>query len=62
MPLIFLLITSEEFSRGLLTSGLGLAGVFTVLIIFYICTKIMLSFSIKSNKKRAEKEAANVGN
>ena len=62
MPLVFLLVSAKELLEGLLASALGLAGVFIVLIIFYICTKIMLNISIKSNKKKAAKEAAEAGN
>lgn len=64
MPIVFLAIfpTKAEIMQGLLASALGLAGVFAVLIIFYICTKIMLNISIKSNEKKAAKEAAGAGN
>jgi Na+-transporting methylmalonyl-CoA/oxaloacetate decarboxylase gamma subunit len=34
-------------SQGLLVSGLGLAGVFAVLILFYIITRIMLAITQK---------------
>lgn len=57
MPAVFLAMSI--FTQGLLAAALGLAGVFAVLIIFYICTKIMLTISISSNKKQAAKDAAN---
>ena len=57
MTMIFLIVSMLEINQGLIAAALGLAGVFAVLIIFYICTKIMLKIAINSNKKAAEKEA-----
>jgi Na+-transporting methylmalonyl-CoA/oxaloacetate decarboxylase gamma subunit len=37
---------------------IGLAGVFAVLIIFYIVTRIMLKVAININKKKEAKAAA----
>lgn len=39
---------------GLLVMTYGLIGVFTVLILFYFATKIMLKISIKMQKKKVE--------
>jgi Na+-transporting methylmalonyl-CoA/oxaloacetate decarboxylase gamma subunit len=36
-------------TQGIMVMLLGLAGVFAVLIIFYICTKIMLVISKRSH-------------
>lgn len=56
MPGVLLLFS--KIGQGLVTAGMGLAGVFAVLIVFYICTKIMLKISINSNKKAAAKAEA----
>lgn len=32
----------ELFNQGLIAAGIGLAGVFLVLILFYLVTKLML--------------------
>lgn len=41
----------EAVSLGLQASAYGLAGVFLVLILFYVVTKLMLKISINSSKK-----------
>ncbi len=41
----------QLMGAGLEVTVFGLGGVFAVLILFYIATKIMLSFSRKSAKK-----------
>jgi Na+-transporting methylmalonyl-CoA/oxaloacetate decarboxylase gamma subunit len=38
-------------SQGLLVSGLGLAGVFAVLILFFVLTKVILAISKKVVKE-----------
>ncbi|HOM02095.1 MAG TPA: OadG family protein [Acetivibrio sp.] len=40
----------EAFTSGINVALLGLAGVFTVLILFYIVTKLLLYFSNKFDK------------
>ena len=40
----------ENIRNGLTISGIGLAGVFTVLIIFYLSTKIMMLLANKFSK------------
>lgn len=44
-------MSAELFSAGLKIMGLGLGGVFAVLILFYITTKIMLMISKTPKKK-----------
>lgn len=41
----------ELIGKGLEVTAFGLGGVFAVLILFYIATKIMLAFSKKSENK-----------
>lgn len=43
-------INWENVYNGLTISGIGLAGVFTVLIIFYLSTKIMMLLANKFSK------------
>jgi Na+-transporting methylmalonyl-CoA/oxaloacetate decarboxylase gamma subunit len=38
-------------TKGLITSGLGLAGVFVTLILFYILTKAITAVAVKAEKK-----------
>ena len=40
----------QLIGAGLEVTAFGLGGVFAVLILFYIATKIMLAFARKSNK------------
>lgn len=40
----------ENIVDGLIISGIGLAGVFTVLIIFYLSTKLMMFLATKYSK------------
>lgn len=40
----------ENVFNGLTISGIGLAGVFTVLIIFYLITKLMMYTANKFSK------------
>ncbi|HHV29905.1 OadG family protein [Acetivibrio mesophilus] len=40
----------EVFSKGINVALLGLAGVFTVLILFYIVTKLLFHFGNKMDK------------
>ncbi|NLL06680.1 MAG: oxaloacetate decarboxylase [Clostridiaceae bacterium] len=40
----------KTISDGLTISAIGLAGVFTVLIIFYLSTKIMMTVARKFSK------------
>lgn len=40
----------ENITNGLTISGIGLAGVFTVLIIFYLSTKLMMSVARRYSK------------
>lgn len=44
---------SVLISQGLLVMGLGLAGVFGVLILFYIITRVMLAFSKRHDQSGA---------
>ncbi|HYH03197.1 MAG TPA: OadG-related small transporter subunit [Bacillota bacterium] len=36
---------NETVIKGLITSGYGLAGVFVVLILFYLLTKLLVKFA-----------------
>lgn len=45
-------------SAGLKVMGLGLAGVFTVLILFYLCTKGMVAVFTKLEERKKAREAA----
>ena len=49
------MVLTSIITQGLITAALGLVGVFAVLIIFYIFTKVMLKISISQNKKTEEK-------
>jgi len=40
----------KNISDGLIISGIGLAGVFSVLIIFYLSTKLMMYLAKKYSK------------
>jgi Na+-transporting methylmalonyl-CoA/oxaloacetate decarboxylase gamma subunit len=40
----------KKILDGLTISGIGLAGVFTVLIIFYLCTKLLMYIANKYSK------------
>jgi hypothetical protein len=40
-------------TKGLITSGLGLAGVFVTLILFYILTKVITAVAVKAEGKKA---------
>lgn len=46
-------------SAGLKVMGIGLGGVFAVLILFYVATKIMLVISRKSAKNTPENPVNN---
>ncbi len=48
-------VGSSLVSAGLLVSVFGLTGVFTVLILFYLVTKVMVAVSVKL--KRANESA-----
>ena len=43
---------------GLKVMGLGLTGVFTVLILFYLCTKLMVAVFQKLDESRKAKPSA----
>lgn len=43
---------------GLKVMGLGLAGVFVVLILFYLCTKLMVAVFKKLEASRKAKQSA----
>lgn len=43
-------INWENISNGLTISVIGLIGVFTVLIIFYLTTKLMMSIAKRHSK------------
>lgn len=45
----------QLMAAGLEVTAFGLGGVFTVLILFYFATKIMLVISKKSSAKKASK-------
>ena len=52
------MVLTSIITQGLITAAMGLVGVFAVLIIFYICTKIMLKIALSQNKRAEEKAAA----
>lgn len=45
-------------SAGLKVMGLGLTGVFVVLILFYLCTKLMVRVFKKLDESRKAKQSA----
>jgi len=51
--MILMKINWEAFSSGINVALLGLAGVFTVLILFYIITKLLLYFCNKFDKENS---------
>ncbi|GAE89013.1 OadG family protein [Acetivibrio straminisolvens] len=46
-----MIINWEAFYKGINVALIGLAGVFTVLILFYIMTKLLLYFCNKYEKE-----------
>ena len=45
-------------AAGLKVMGLGLAGVFTVLILFYLCTKLMVAVFKKLEERKKARQTA----
>lgn len=41
----------ENIYNGLTISAIGLLGVFSVLIVFYLCTKLLMFVALKTTKK-----------
>ncbi len=40
-----------DLTRGFMLMGYGLAGVFTTLILFYICAKVFMAIAKRREKK-----------